>query len=186
MNQRRRGIPEALVCSGAFRFAELFRRMQAFGLEVHLDTAVPAQPAVLETEPALTHLCFGDDEEFFPGGVPVSGSIVVRQRRSFTKWRASLPKDVAPYWSNGVLLLHQWAKPDPLVWRKLHFLEAVALLAMYPGLGAVRYYSPQAGSGCAELFLESGQMYVWCGDSSVGHHAAYTMTQPAKILEERI
>ncbi|MFA5800435.1 MAG: hypothetical protein WC840_05775 [Candidatus Peribacteraceae bacterium] len=189
MNQRRRGIPEALVCSGAFRFAELFRRMKAFGLEVNPDTAFPAQPAVLETGPALTHLCFGNDEEFFPAGVPVFGPIEVKQNGSCRTWRASLQKGIAPYWCNKMLLLHDWTRPDSLDWRPLHFLEAASLLAMYPGLGAVRYFSPNGSANCTELFLRKGNMFVWCGNSPRGHHAAFTVTlqvAPDKIHERRI
>jgi|GEM_PF-2460131 len=190
MTQRRRGIPEALVHSGTFQFAELFRRMRDFGLEVSQNPAVPAPPAVLWMASPLTHLCFGDDEEFFPDGVPVFGQIEVHQKNSYRSWKASLPTGVAPYWCREILLLHEWARPDPLDWRPLHFLEAASLLAMYPGLGAVRYYSAQAGSGnCVELFLREGKMYVWCGGSPLGHHAAFTITRqpaPEKVLEERI
>ncbi len=187
MNQRRREIPEALVRSGAFQFAELFRRMKAFGLDVSPDTAVPAQPAVFEIGPQLTHLCYEDEEEFFPAGVPVFGPIEVKLSNGYQTWRASLPEGIAPYWCEKVLLLHAWAKPDHLVWRLLHFLEAASLLTMYPGLGAVRYFSPQGSGNCVELFLREGTMSVWCGDSPIGHHAAFT-TQgyPNSVVEERI
>ena len=189
-NQRRRGIPEGLVCSGEFRFTELFRRMRNFGLAVDQCASFPIRLVDIWDAPPLTNLCFGDDEEFFPAGVPVYSLIEVRQGyANFRIWRASLPRGVAPYWCREVLLLHEWAQPDPLVWRKLHLLEAASLLSMYPCLGAVRCFS-QIGSGnCAELFLRQEKMYVWDGESPSGHHAAYTTAQwfvPERILEEKI
>jgi len=189
MNQRRRGIPEALVHSGTFQFAELVRQMNARGLGVNPDTAFPVQPAVLEIGPPLTHLCFGDDEEFFPAGVPVLGRIDVKESTGYRTWSASLPDSIAPYWCNKMLLLHDWTRPDSLDWRPLHFLEAASLLAMYPGLGAVRYFSPNGSANCTELFLRKGNMFVWCGNSPRGHHAAFTVTlqvAPDKIHERRI
>ena len=70
----------------------------------------------------------------------------------------------------------------------LHFLEAASLLATAPGLGAIRYASPNGRNGVTELYIlrKTGCAYVQCGDSPRGHHAAYTKMGPVGIKERQL
>jgi hypothetical protein len=145
-----------------------------------LDRFVPSSVTL---GPDIGHLCFGDDEEFFPGGVPVlGGSIKVQQWGSYW-WKVTL--ECPAYWTQPILLLHERTEPAQN-WRLLNFFEAAALLCMYPKLGSVRYYSPNATAGRAEIFVYDRRVYVSCGTTPRGHHAAYT-TGPGgvSLLETR-
>ena len=148
--------------------------MERLGLKQVDSTLLPEPPTDLTVGgPPLEHLCFGDDEEFFPFGVPVFRSASVdRGSLCGIHWRVSLPDVCKPYWSGPILLLHQWASPDWCLWRPINGLEAMGLLTMEPGLGAVRYKRPCGD--WAELFLRDGHIYADYGDTPSGHHAAYT------------
>jgi len=134
------------------------------------------------------HLCFGDDREIFLSGVPVPKSIVVLQDWS-RKWRLSLPNGHPPYWTGQIKVLHNWEKPTP-DWRLLHTLEAAMLIGLNPWLGAVHCFS-QNGSGCYVEFRtdcrQDNQIFVSCGSTVPGHHAAYVQgPSNFRIIEERI
>ncbi len=179
MTQRRRAIPRNILYEG------IAARMERFGIGVDIKrVALPTYAPSLVTGPDLGHLCFGDDEEYFPDGVPVFGSVTVTQR-SGQRWQVSLPLCITPYWTNPILLLHDWAKPAR-TWRKLHFLEAVSLLTLNPGLGGVRYHSPNATAECAELYFLEGKIFVECGSTPRGHHMAYTQMSHIDVIERKV
>lgn len=162
-------------------------RLTTMGLRVRSRGIIPAPPPnlSLEMQPPVAHCCFGNWEEFFPNGVPVLQEIYVQQGDDRGAWwKTSLPG--SPYWTGPILVLHQGTTPDLHQWRLLHFLEAASLLATAPGLGAVRYASPNGRDGRAELFLrENGKAYVLCGSTPKGHHAAYTTTRAVQITERQ-
>ena len=165
---RQRMFPDDLLKEG------IIARMRGYGLEVDSNVRFPQMPQQLLLGPPLGHLCFGDDLEVFPLGVPVLSSIIVTQDGG-TRWKGSLPYGTAPYWTGEIRLTHEWNRPPLRGRRLLHFLEAAALLTLYPGLGAVRYYSQNATDGYAELFVNrDGKFRVWCGsrETPKSHHLA--------------
>ncbi len=180
MTQRVREIPRNILCEG------IAARMMRFGMAVDIKTvALPtSSPSAVNFGPDLGHLCFGDDEELFPQGVPVFGPVIVTQK-SGQRWQVSLPLGVAPYWTKPILLLHDWAQPDQ-TWRKLHFLEAASLLTLNPGLGCVRYHTPNGTADCAELYFLAGKIIVECGSTPRGHHMAYTQMSGINVIEKQV
>lgn len=180
MNTRKRQIPRSLLYEG------IIARMRRLGLEVDDNVALPPWSPVIDFGSDLGHLCFGDDEESFPSGVPVFGSLTVMQSNG-VKWRASLPKGMAPYWTSPIRLFHQWNVPGHGL-RPLHFLEAASLLTLDPKLEAVRYYSPKGSYDSIELRVDcNGQFRTHCGSSPHDHHAAYVEgPSPLAIVETQV
>lgn len=180
MPERRRLFPGDLIKDG------IVARMREYGLEVDSNVGFPDFPQQLLIGPPLGHLCFGDDEEVFPLGVPVLSSIIVTQENG-TRWRASLPWGVAPYWSGEVRLTHEWNKPPSRGRRFLHFLEAAGLLTLNPKLGAVKYYSQNGSNQVAELFVNRSKKFrVWCGTGTPYSHHLATVEGPSTYRIEEV
>lgn len=131
---------------------------------------LPPQPDVIVCDKECPqHLCFGDDEEYFPQGVPVTEYLEVLDCFGRT-WIAYMKRDA--YWTGPVLLTHEWNPPGPGR-RPLNFLEAASLLGLYPTLGSVRYCSGHATCCSAELYIRpDGHMRVSCGATHRRHHWA--------------
>jgi hypothetical protein len=177
-----RHLPGRIICLG------LIHEMRRRGVDIDSWGAVPnCHHGQLNITPDLKHLCFGDDEEVFPDGVPVFSGVTVTQRNG-AKWRARLPVGWKPYWTGPIILSHQWNKFGNGR-RLLHFLEAVSLLAMHPILGGIRYASQSGTNGLAELYLNpEGMFRVDCGnDKNEWHHAATVEgPSPLRIAEDKV
>jgi hypothetical protein len=126
------------------------------------------------------HECGRDQEELIPGVLVFDCKY---EQASCGGWW--MPSErFYPYWLHPVLIMHDGKLPDGTKWRKLTSCEAVSCLAQNRWLGAIRYASKHCSSYCCEACVHRGQVYVSCGESRKGHHAAYVpIDRPQPTIE---
>jgi hypothetical protein len=155
--------------------------LQQHGITIPRDLATPKLdlPFSISQGKYNTHECRAGVIDEFADGVPVFKELTVpKQGGGLLNVSTS-----ECYWSGKIRIYHEADVPQSASWRRIHLLEALGFLGLYPSYGAVRY---QRGTECWELFINpNGEIQTWLGVTHQGHHAGYTYApRPGCIIEE--